>query len=137
MPWSQETWMAAINAYRSGWRPPEVRFPIVIRPGSYVSSPQVLQQLADLPSVPEVTTTTITGWGSQTEGINKDGSPPEEVQICDVSFDQLKLIEERVEYERILVWFQHTRRFAVLVSSLKEGYALEQPSTSGNPETKS
>jgi len=116
MSWPQEVWTAAVAAYKSGWRMPEKRFPIIISADNPVSTPEKLRELADLPSVPEISNTTKTSPFS--DGVD-EGTEPEKVQICDVNWSQLVKIEERTEWDEICVWFQNTKRMALVVLSLK------------------
>ncbi|RYP78146.1 hypothetical protein DL769_003227 [Monosporascus sp. CRB-8-3] len=118
-----ENMIAAIEAFKAGDRRPEPRFPVVINsPGGDgpLDSPEKLQKLADLPSVPEVSKSRITDFMGGYDG--------DEVQIADVTWEQLLLLEERTEREEIMVWFPDATtkkpipRYACVVKSVKEKF---------------
>lgn len=111
-PWAPGVWAAAAAAYKSGWTMPETRYPILISPDSPISSPEKLQQLADLPLLPELTTAIKTEM--------YDDSNPEEVQICDINWDQYLRLQDLTEGEDIIVWFQDTKRACWVAQSIKK-----------------
>ncbi|KAI6092855.1 hypothetical protein F4821DRAFT_112085 [Hypoxylon rubiginosum] len=126
-PWPPGIWNAALEAYRSGWRPAEPRFPVVISENGPLNSPEKLQKLADLPSVPEVSKTRVAEFMAVYD--EDEVQNAEEVQIADVTWRQLLLLEERVEQdEKILVWFPDSRtnklitRNTCVVKSIKEEF---------------
>ncbi|KFY08402.1 hypothetical protein V492_06267 [Pseudogymnoascus sp. VKM F-4246] len=88
-PWSAEIWKAAGEAFLSGEESPPPRFRIAISQDSLISSAEKLQQLADLPTLPEIETTRTAPRRDATEG------------------------------EPISVWFGGTRRDAWVAKSLK------------------
>ncbi|KAI1109439.1 hypothetical protein F5Y14DRAFT_432519 [Nemania sp. NC0429] len=81
----QERWRASIEA-KLEW--PEIRFPVAIRAGTGLSSPEQLQTMLGLPSIPQTSTTTVianletpcTGTGSEAEA-----EPEIEIVICNVN----------------------------------------------------
>ncbi|KAI6092856.1 hypothetical protein F4821DRAFT_253604 [Hypoxylon rubiginosum] len=122
-PWKPEVWNAAIEAYRAGWRPPEPRFPVVINSSNEngpLDSAETLQKLIGLPSAPKVTKTKTTDITGSDYG--------DEVQVADVSWEQLLVLRERTEYEETNVWFLKagTDKFvpknAWVVKSIKEEF---------------
>ncbi|XXG97194.1 hypothetical protein Hte_003489 [Hypoxylon texense] len=123
-PWAPGVWSAALEAYRAGRRAPEPRFPVVINNGGEgrpLDSPEKLQKLADLPSVPEASKTRATDLFGAYDG--------EEVYIADVTWHQLLLLEKRTEQdEKGIVWFpdtitkKPTPRSACVVKSIKEEF---------------
>ncbi|RDL31415.1 uncharacterized protein BP5553_09624 [Venustampulla echinocandica] len=111
-------WAEAVAAYQSGWRMPEKRAPVVISPDGPVSTPEKLQELAELPSVPEVVGTTKTTLRARDSDADRS-KDTEKVQICEVNWEQLDRINERAECEEIYVWFEDAQRAAVVILSLK------------------
>lgn len=119
-PWGNGVWEAAMAAYATGWLKPEPRMPVIIGAGSPVPTAEKLQELAGLPSVPEVTETTKTyPYGDKFD----ESLESQKVQICDISLSQFGKLEEHAECEDMstCVWFHNTKRFAVVVLSLKPG----------------
>lgn len=119
----QAEWRTALEAFKAGWRMPERRSPVLIsqREG-ILSSPEQLKELADLQEVPPVTRTTWTTLGATKEDRNKDDQE-EEVDVCDITESQFRVLSERVEttenWER-LVWLHDAPRFVYVVVGLKE-----------------
>ncbi|OBT45880.1 hypothetical protein VE00_04232 [Pseudogymnoascus sp. WSF 3629] len=116
-PWSGEAWQAAREAYMSGTDKPPPRFPIVITQDCLISTAEKLQQLADLPTLPQIETTRTAP--RRWEDLDAPPADDREVQICDVDMGQLNKIEEVTEGESISVWFRGTRRDARVAESLK------------------
>ncbi|KAI0013060.1 hypothetical protein F4779DRAFT_613931 [Xylariaceae sp. FL0662B] len=119
VPWKPEVWNAAIAAFHAGVREPEPRFPVVISSDGPVDSPEKLQRLADLPSIPAVL---------ESQTIDRlTESTKDDVRISDVTWEELKILRERTEWERILVWFPDERtkkrvmRNAWVIKSVKGG----------------
>jgi hypothetical protein len=117
-PWAPGAWQEAREAFLSGTYPPPPRFPIIIGQESLFSTAEKLQQLANLPSPPEVETTTVAPWLWEDE----DASPADdrELLICDIDQDLNCRIEGTTEGESIPVMFKGTRRSAWLARSLKQ-----------------
>lgn len=116
-PW-HGVWAEAMAAYNTGWTKPEGRMPIIIGPGTPIPTPEKLQELADLPSVPKVTETTKT-YPYSDKFVEELES--QKVLICDISLSEFYEFRERVEYDRanICVWFENGKRYAVEVLSVK------------------
>lgn len=117
LPWSAEAWQAASKAYMSGTDKPPPRFPIVISQDCFISTAEKLQQLADLPTLPQIETTRTAP--RRWEDLDAPPADDREVQICDVDMDQLNRIEDVTEGESISVWFRGTRRDAWVARSSK------------------
>lgn len=118
-PWPPEVWEAAMHAFKNGWRKPEPRFPVILSPDSPVSTPEKLQELAGLTSVPEIQHTTKTyPYGDE----YVESYESQKVQICDLSWEELMKMEESAvcEATSTVVWFQDTKRAARVVVSLKK-----------------
>ncbi|RYO76142.1 hypothetical protein DL766_002760 [Monosporascus sp. MC13-8B] len=137
VPWKPEVWNAAIEAFKAGKRRPEPRFPVVInRPGGDgpLDSPEKLQKLADLPCVPGVSKSRITELMGGYDG--------DEVEIADITWEQLLLLEERTEREEILVWFPDAKtkkpipRRACVVKSVKEEFRGTETDSGGERQGK-
>lgn len=93
-----------------------------------ISTAKELQQLANLPSVPEIETTRTAprGW----EDLDAPPADDREVQICHVDWKQLSKIKEVTEGDSISVWFRGTRRDAWVAESLKpvsQNLNIEEP----------
>ncbi|KAI1192640.1 hypothetical protein F5X97DRAFT_316826 [Nemania serpens] len=114
----QERWRAGIEA-KLEW--PEIRFPVVIRGDTYLSSPEQLQIMLGLPSVPRTSTTVIPNLetprtSSEIEAEPEtEAQPEEEAVICDVNLDQITRIEQGWVSEEIVVMFENEERFALVV----------------------
>jgi len=108
-----ERWEKAREAYSNGYKTPEKRFPIIIRAENPLSSAEKLKELGDLPSVPEILKTATVCL------VDFDEFVPEEVHICDISWEQLRTIQDRAETERSWVWFKDSKKVAWTVVSLK------------------
>ncbi|KAI0197541.1 hypothetical protein F4808DRAFT_293208 [Astrocystis sublimbata] len=124
-PWKKGVWESAIAAHNAGYREPEKRFPVVISSDGLLSSPKALQELIDLPDIPQV---------AEIERINDiSGSTVGDVRICDVSWNQLKLLKDRTKWHTIIVLFpdeetkKPVRRTAWVVRSLKDGNPQPRP----------
>jgi hypothetical protein len=124
-PWSREAWQAAAARNEAGIVRPEPRFPIIIINSTEGSSmsPEKLQDVAGLSSLPDVRWTTRTSvFDSEEEGGSRgpdDGERPEKMQYCDVAREQLVRIKERSDGEKVLVWFDGQKRCAWLAHSVK------------------
>ncbi|KAJ8107695.1 hypothetical protein ONZ43_g6652 [Nemania bipapillata] len=129
-PWKPGTWEAAMEAYRAGIRVPEPRQFIVISSDSLIDSPEKLQKLADLPSVPEVIETN--------EAFEFPESTGDTVRVSGLLWDEFTGLRDRTELRQILVWMPHWRkkelhrRAAYIVTSVKEENAI-----SGNADEES
>ncbi|KND94129.1 hypothetical protein TOPH_01114 [Tolypocladium ophioglossoides CBS 100239] len=111
------------EAHRKGFRPPERRYPVLIKPDGPVSSREQLQELVGGPDLPEISTTMMyEPAGPHRPGEPMEGTIPEEVQICDVDSEQLAKLEEvaKVNSFAEVVKFQGDERYAAKVLSLKE-----------------
>jgi hypothetical protein len=102
---------------------PERRFPVLITPNGPVSSPEKLQRLAEMESVPEVLEATL---------IRENGNPTKkQVKICHVNYDEREKLGEKGEVEffrgKFMVMIRGERRYAVAVQPLKEGATLQGP----------
>ncbi|XXH03723.1 hypothetical protein Hte_010129 [Hypoxylon texense] len=111
-------WRQSHEAISSGYKAPEKFFPIIIHPQNFISSPEKLQEFAELPSTPETFTTTTTSFNFTREptGENEDEDEGQEVEICAVNREQYVRICRMSEYEKQLVWFQGEKRNAILVT---------------------
>ncbi|KAI1082638.1 hypothetical protein F5B20DRAFT_532067 [Whalleya microplaca] len=108
------------KAYQKGEeivKPPTPRFPVIIgEDGSGpLDSPEKLQELLGLPSVPEVSTTKLTG---------RDGNG--DVRICDISTEETSLLTKITEWDWVSVLFpdatnkeELVTRYAYVVKSIK------------------
>ncbi|POR38152.1 Uncharacterized protein TPAR_01666 [Tolypocladium paradoxum] len=114
-------WTAAFND--PGWRPVEIRRPVLIRPDGPVSSREQLHELVGGPDLPELLTVTMYEPGLlHIPGEPKEGTIPEEVQICEVTLAQLhelKRIAETTDYGDC-VFYGGKGLFVIKVVSLKE-----------------
>lgn len=116
-PWPPEVWQAALQAFNSGWQMPEPRYPVILTPDGPVSTPERLQELVGLASVPEIKRTHKMHpyKNKYDESYESQG-----VDICDIGWDELLKLEERTECENSTrVWFQEQKRAAYVVLSLK------------------
>lgn len=147
-PWSKEVWQAATAAYLAGVVEPEKRFPVIITSGSTgppFTTRQKLQEVAGLPSLPEVQWTTVTSIldeeqeeedeegkkqgrrGTTTDSKStKKTKKPERVQYCHVNWKQLVRVKDHSDGEDVMVWFQECKRYAWLARSLKRKEGGEQ-----------
>lgn len=119
--WPRELWEQASRDILAGtYKIPETRYPVIISPDSPISSPEKLQQLAGLETVPEMI---------ETVQIEVDETE-KSVVICHVGFEERKRIKARAEVldslaGGIKVWFEGGKRYAMLVKVLKNGITLE------------
>lgn len=93
-----------------------------------ISTAKELQQLANLPTVPEIETTRTAP--RRWEDLDAPPADDREVQICDVDWNQISKIKKVTEGESISVWFKGTRRDACVVESLKpvsQNLNIEEP----------
>lgn len=114
LPWSAEQWHLAS---RPRAPEPEKRYPVIINSSTgLLRTPQELQRLAGLPSLPHVLCTTKASSSDKVEGASRDhdGTEPEMMQYCDVNWEQLLRVQERTKGENVIVWFQGKKRFAWL-----------------------
>ncbi|KAI0912933.1 hypothetical protein F4824DRAFT_3038 [Ustulina deusta] len=122
VPWTPEVWNAAIAAFHAGNQMPEPRLFIVISSDSPVDSPEKLQRLADLPSVPEVIETN--------EAHEFPDSTGDAVRVSGILWEEFKRLRDRTESKQILVWMPHWRtkesemRVAYIITSVKEKNAI-------------
>ncbi|KAK4234539.1 hypothetical protein C8A03DRAFT_18580 [Achaetomium macrosporum] len=124
-PWPVEVWEQARRDLAAGTfktRGP-IRFPIILATDSPVFSAEKLQQLAELPSLPEVIEADrLECYGPEEKVVGR-------AKFCHVSFEELKRIKNKAELldgmeHNILVMFNGAPRYARVVKSLKEGIAL-------------
>ncbi|KFY78161.1 hypothetical protein V499_02597 [Pseudogymnoascus sp. VKM F-103] len=94
-PWSAGAWQAAHEAYSSGTDKPPPRFPIIISQDSVISSAEKLQQLAGLPTLPQIETTRTAP--RRWEDLDAPPADDREVYICDVDLGQQIKIEDTTE----------------------------------------
>ena len=90
--WTREQWEEAGTADAAGYVQPEIRFPVVISPNSPVSSPEKLQQLAELESLPETIETVLV----DDYKIYKKREE-ERVVICHVNWEEREKLEQKAE----------------------------------------
>ena len=116
-PWPGKTWQAAEAAFLAGDFGPEPRFPIIITKSTGpFTTPQKLQEVAGLSSLPEVKWTSMSSFlKSEVEAKRQ-----EKVQYCHVDWDELRRVEKYSNGERVLVWFENEKRFAWLAHSVKQ-----------------
>lgn len=108
-PWPPEAWHAAREQAMLGVPEAEKRFPVIIASSTGpFTTPEKLQKVADLSSVPEVKQTILT---SILEEKSKE-LEKKEVQYCDVNWKQLVRVYDYSEGEDVVVWFQGKKRFA-------------------------
>lgn len=122
-PWSKETWQAAAAARAAGIVEPERRFPIITSSTGPLTTPQKLQEIAGLSSLPDVQWTTrasILDPDEKVEIRDSDAKKPEKVQYCDVIRDQLQRVREYSDGENVIVWFQGKKRHAWLAHSMRQ-----------------
>lgn len=112
-PWTAEEWQAAREYAKSGL-PEEARFPVIITSSGPFTTPEKIQEVAGLSSVPEVKRTTLTSvLEEEAKELDK-----EEVLYCDVNWKQLKRVRAYSEGKDVIVWFEEKQRFAWLAHSM-------------------
>lgn len=121
----RKRWKAAIEAYSSNTPIPETLFPVVVKAGTSIPTPEKLQEIAKLPAVPEVCKTKITDLWSSNEYTEE--TKGEETYISAISYNQISHINATFEVEKIVVWFNKEKRFAVVALGPK----LEKVAESG------
>ncbi|KAI7780081.1 hypothetical protein LA080_000094 [Diaporthe eres] len=116
-----KNWDAALEAYASGWRPPEPRFYVIISPESPVSTPEKLQEIAKMASDLTLLDTTYTGIHGDDSGaaqMQQDGKP-QKVRVGEVSWEELQEVRSKTQYNmHTCVWIKEKVRGVVLVKSL-------------------
>ncbi|KAI1123628.1 hypothetical protein F5Y10DRAFT_251409 [Nemania abortiva] len=116
--WKPEAWNAAFADYRAGKRMPPIRDFVVISRGGPIDSPEKLQSLLDLPSVPEAI--------EANEAYDFSDSIGGTVRVCSISWDEFKELQDRTESKKIMVWLPHwltkepQRRVVHVVTSVKQ-----------------
>ncbi|OBT77564.1 hypothetical protein VF21_04626 [Pseudogymnoascus sp. 05NY08] len=106
------------DAFLSGTNSPPPRFPIIISQDSLISTAEKLQQLANLPTLPNIETTRTAP--RRWEDLDAPPADDREVHFCDVDRDQKNMIKDATEGESISVWFMGTKRDAWVAESLKQ-----------------
>ena len=118
-PLHHQMWAAAKAAYSAGYQIPENYTAVIISPDSIVNTPQKLQQLAGLSSLPEVKTTNRANFYP-----NGDEPRGETVQICQIAWSQIGRLKERTVWEmdlfKSLLWIGDEKRVAMVVVALKD-----------------
>ncbi|KAK3297110.1 uncharacterized protein B0H64DRAFT_391364 [Chaetomium fimeti] len=124
--WRAARWAAARKAMADGtFKRTEVRIPVVLSPDGPVPSPEALQRLVGIESLPEVLETTLTTWDSSKNG-GLGGSTVTAARICHVNYSEKKRLENRAEVEydatgKYEVIFRGKKRCPMVVKSLKKG----------------
>ncbi|KAI0104971.1 hypothetical protein GGR51DRAFT_520459 [Nemania sp. FL0031] len=101
---------------------PEIRFPVVIQDGTGLSSPEQLQTLLQLPTIPETMKTTTTSIGQMDTNFDE-----KETVICDVNWEQLSILKKGWVSEQDVVWFKGKKRFAVRLLPERKPQVEEEP----------
>ncbi|KAL2023356.1 hypothetical protein VTK56DRAFT_3094 [Thermocarpiscus australiensis] len=127
-------WKKAMEDLRAGtFKTRLLRYPVIIAPGSPVSSAEKLQQLAELDSLPEI---------METKQIEEDGTQ-RRVIISSINPKEKRKMEEKADVltDGPIVWFRDTKRFALVVKSLKQAWRWRRETrvgrTSGSEGTHS
>ena len=117
-PWPPEAWHAARERAMLGVTETEKRFPVIITSStSSFMTLEKLQEVDDLSLIPKVKRTTLTSiLEEEAKELEK-----EEVQYCDVNWEQLVRVYDYSEGEDVIVWFQGKQRFAWLAHSVNPG----------------
>ena len=116
-PWTTEAWNAPTVES-------DPRYPIIITDSQGVfATPQELQKVAGLLSLPEVHWTTTAAWSQkrEEEADDTDDIPPaEKVRYSDVGFYEWCRIKESTDGEELLVWFRGSKRIAWRAHAMKQ-----------------
>jgi hypothetical protein len=99
------------------------RMPIILAPESPISTPEQLQKLAELSSLPDVIDS------DQLEGYGRGKTVVRSVKFCPVSFAEFERMEAKAELvdgmvNAVYVMFDGAPRFAWIVKALREGVTL-------------
>lgn len=117
-----QVWKDAREAWASGWRKPEPRFYVVVSPPSPVSTPEKLQEVANMTSAPKLFDTTYTGLHGDDPNaaqMQEDGKP-QTVRVGEVSWEELKEVKRKTEYTKfVFVWINGKVRGATMVKWFK------------------
>jgi hypothetical protein len=122
--WRAARWQAGRKAIADGtFETHERRFPVLITPDGPVSSPEKLQRLAEMESIPEALEATL---------IRENGNSTEKrVEICCVNYDGREKLEEKGNVEflstKFMVMIRGERSYAMVVQSLKQGDTPQGP----------
>ncbi|KAK4249195.1 hypothetical protein C7999DRAFT_12957 [Corynascus novoguineensis] len=127
--WQRARWEAARRAMADGtFKPPEIRIPVIITSDGLVSSAKALQQLAEMDSVPKTLDATLIRdhWVSTERPVT----------ICYINYGERAILEKKanIEYDasgKFMVRVEEQKRYAMIVSSLKEDAMLPDPSEVG------
>ncbi|KAM0276815.1 hypothetical protein ACHAQH_006350 [Verticillium albo-atrum] len=116
--------LAATKAEAAGYIPQERRFPVLIDPDGFLSSPEQLRNLLDLPEIP---VPLDTSWTKSIDSHN-DVSWADEEQgdpalICHLNYEELAKLKAKTALTGMdqykLVWFQGDRRCVTIVHGRK------------------
>ena len=114
-------WNKALQAFARGWSRPKPFFPVIISPDSPVSTPQKLQDVAGLSTIPRVLDTIYTTLKGRPDDahLRADGKP-EEVQVGLISWRELVAVTSKAECEDFLFVFVDGKvRHAIMVKEIK------------------
>lgn len=117
-PWAPGVWQQATRDMLAGtFRSREgALFPVLLEEDGFLSTPEHLQYLADLPSVPRVFETDRLDWRSG----DKVGS----ATICTITWDEKRRMDDKVEVRfglafRVYVLFEGAKRAPLMVRGPK------------------
>ncbi|KAK2872130.1 hypothetical protein FQN49_002540 [Arthroderma sp. PD_2] len=121
-PWGPRAWEAArkarCRARRNGTLSPGPLRPVIITNSGPFTSPQKVQEVANLPSVPEVKWANIATYRVFDE--SQEPREKDKVQYCMLTLEQVAQIEEYSHGEEVTLWLDGNRRSAWLGYSKAE-----------------
>lgn len=94
---------------------------IIVTPQSPVSSPQKLQELAEMPETPVPETTVCFGPESPDEDLDNDELRARypEVQVCNIEYRYFRTLRDKVNREEHWVLWHDAVKYATFVLSLR------------------
>jgi hypothetical protein len=143
----QTRWKDAIEVYSQNSPIIEKRFPVVVKPDTFISSAEKLKEVLKLKTVPHLVKTKTTSLSLDDSFKNSTG---EETWISVLNFAEINYIRDTLEVEEVVVWFpeperveegveRFVKRFAVVAVALmpQSGKATQTSAdTSAEQETK-
>ncbi|KAI1404965.1 hypothetical protein F4819DRAFT_483210 [Hypoxylon fuscum] len=95
-----------------------LKFPVVIQPDAFISSPRKLREVADLPSLPSTYTVSATGITSPASGTK---SIEQEIDLCQLNSEQIARVHDATFTENIMIWAKEQEIVAVVAIRYKDG----------------
>jgi hypothetical protein len=139
--WSPEAWCKPKGATGPEWEHKEVRVPVLIDPKGPLSSPEQLRDILQMEKVPEAITVAKAkpGLFDDEPEIKIDDPAADTITVCHLSREQELALLERCQCRgadlSLVVWFQGTKRFFIMVESVEATKPTGSMSHENEPTT--